>query len=131
MLYLDSNIFIYAAIDTAETGSKARILLQQIQCGQEKASTSALTFDEVFWAIKKQSQKQAIEAGEALLNFPNLELKPVDLELLSLTMEIIKKYNLDPRDAIHAATAIAAKADYIVSTDPHFDRIKGLMRQPL
>jgi predicted nucleic acid-binding protein len=131
MLYLDSNIFIYAAVDTTETGNKARILLQKIQSGKEKATTSALTFDEVFWVLKKQSQKQAIEACEALLNFPNLELKPVNGELLSLTLQIIKQYNLDPRDAIHAATAIATKADGIVSTDQHFDKVKELKRQPL
>jgi uncharacterized protein len=131
MLYLESNIFIYAAVDNTETGNKARTLLLKIQCGQEKASTSALTFDEVFWAIKKQNPKQAIEAVEALLNFPNLDLKPVNAELLSLTLQIIKQYHLDPRDAIHAATAITTKADCIVSTDPHFDKLKEILRKTL
>lgn len=46
-------------------------------------------------------------------------------------LQIIKEYHLDPRDAIHAATAIAAKAEAVVSTDAHFDKIKELKRRSL
>lgn len=124
MLYLDSNVFIYAAINTKELGEKARALLQQIQQGEEMAETSALTFDEVFWAIKKYSPEVAFEACSALLNFPNLEIVATTRELVLSALQLIKDYNLAPRDAIHAATAISEKADTIVSTDIHFDRIK-------
>ncbi len=54
-----------------------------------------------------------------------------DAEVVSSALGIIKKYHLAPRDAIHAATAIAEKADFIVSTDNHFDRIKELKRKSL
>jgi len=130
MLYLDSNIFIYAAISNTEQGKKARALLQIIQQGQEKAATSALTFDEVFWVIKKRNAEAAFEACNALLNFPNLEIIPADREIALSALGIIKEYNVAPRDAIHAATALSEKADAIVSTDPHFDKIKELKRNP-
>ena len=48
MIYIDSNVFIYATLNTEELGEKARSLLQTIQQGEEKAETSALTFDEYF-----------------------------------------------------------------------------------
>jgi predicted nucleic acid-binding protein len=131
MLYLDSNVFIYAAINTQALGENARSLLQKIQLGEEKAETSALTFDEVFWAVKKHSQEAAVEACNALLNFPNLEIVPVDRELALLALQVIEKHHLAPRDAIHAATAIAGKADAIVSTDAHFDKMKEPKRRPL
>lgn len=131
MLYLDSNVFIYAAINTEEIGQKARVLLQKIQEGEEQAATSALTFDEVFWSIKKRKPELAIETSYALLNFPNMEIIPADRKLALSALRIIDEYNLAPRDALHAATAIAAKADYIVSTDPHFDKLKELKRQLL
>lgn len=131
MLYLDANVFVYAAINTEEVGKKARTLLQKIQQGEEQAATSALTFDEVFWSIKKRKPELASETCQALLNFPNLEIIPTDRELALSALKIINEYNLAPRDALHAATAIAAKADCIVSTDPHFDKIKELTRQPL
>jgi predicted nucleic acid-binding protein len=132
MLYLDSNIFIYAALNTGEYGSRARSLLQKIQGGEERAATSVLTFDETYWSVKKQrGTERALEAGEALLNFPNLELIPVNGELLAIALNLIKKYRLDPRDAIHAATAITKKADAVVSTDAHFDKVKELRRRSL
>ena len=131
MLYLDANVFIYAAINTEEIGEKARTLLQKIQQGEQQAGTSVLTFDEVFWSIKKRKPELAIETSYALLNFPNIEIVPADRKLALSALKIINEYNLAPRDALHAATAIASKADCIVSTDPHFDKIKELKRQPL
>ncbi len=131
MLYLDANIFIFAAINTEDLGMKARALLRKIQLGEEKAKTSALTFDEVFWVISKHNLEVAFETCEALLNFPNIEIVPADRELAASAMRIMKEYGLRPRDALHAATAIAEKADCIVSTDADFDTVKGMKRRPL
>lgn len=131
MIYIDSNVFVYAILNTEEIGEKARSLLQRIQQGEEKAETSALTFDEVFWAIKKIDFEAALEAIQAFLNFPNLEIVSVDRDLSLSALQLIKEYNLDPRDAIHAATAIAGKAEVVVSTDPHFDKLKELKRRSL
>ena len=131
MLYLDANVFIYAAINTQEIGEKARALLQKIQQGEQQAVTSVLTFDEVFWSIKKRKPELAQETSYVLLNFPNLEIIPADRKLALFALKIINEYNLAPRDALHAATAIASNADCVVSTDSHFDKIKELTRQPL
>jgi len=131
VFYLDANVFIYAAINTKEFGEKSRSLLQRIQQGEEKAETSALTFDEVFWAIKKHNLELAFEACEAMLNFPNLEIISADREVVSSALRLIREYHLAPRDAIHAATALMEKAETLVSTDSHFDRIKELKRKPL
>ena len=131
MLYLDSNVFVYAAINTKDLGENARELLQKIQQGEMQAETSALTFDEVFWAVKKFDLDAAFEACYALLNFPNLDIVPVDRELVVFALQLIKEHHLAPRDAIHAATAIAGKADALVSTDAHFDKIEELKRRLL
>ena len=131
VFYLDANVFIYAAINTKEFGEKSRSLLQRIQQGEEKAETSALTFDEVFWAIKKHNLELAFEACEAMLNFPNLEIISADREVVSSALRLIREYCLAPRDAIHAATALMEKAESFVSTDSHFDKIKELKRKPL
>jgi predicted nucleic acid-binding protein len=131
MLYLDTNVFVYAAVNTEELGEKSGALLLKIQQGEEKAVTSVLTMDEVFWSIKKHDRTAAFEACQALLNFPNIEIIPATKELALSALQIIKECRLDPRDAIHAATAIAEKVDCIVSADAHFDRVKGLKRRPL
>jgi len=132
MLYLDTNIFIYATLNTEDYGDKAESLLQKITRGEEQAITSVLTFDETFWAVKRdRGIEKAIEAAQALLNFPNLELVPATREIASSALQLIKEYGLRPRDAMHAATAIAEKADCIVSTDADFDVVKELKRRPL
>ena len=132
MLYLDANIFIFAALNTEEEGAKAVALLEKIQQGEEQAITSALTFDEVFWEVKKnRGIEKALETAEAMLNFPNLEIVPADREIASSALQIIRQYHLAPRDAIHAATAMSEKVDFIMSTDAHFDKVKELKRKNL
>ena len=44
-------------------------------------------------------------------------------------LELIREYQLLPRDAIHAATAFIAGAESIFSEDMDFDRIRGLKRK--
>ena len=130
VLYLDANVFIFAALNAEEYGSKAVILLKKIQQGEVQAITSALTFDETFWEVKRNREiEKALEAAEAMLNFPNLEIISVDKEVVSSALQIIRKYHLAPRDAIHAATALMKKVEIIVSTDSHFDKVKELSRK--
>jgi predicted nucleic acid-binding protein len=132
VLYLDANVFIFAALSTHDYGSKAESLLDRIQRGEEKAITSALTFDEVFWEVKRnRGLEKALETSEALLYYPNLEIIAADREIVLSAIQIIKKYNLAPRDALHAATAIKAKVDYMVTTDKDFRKVKELKIQTL
>lgn len=69
--YLDSNVFIYAALNQEDIGDRARSLLKEVQEGKQPASTSALTFDELVWAVKKHRDlEEAVIAGEAFLGLP-------------------------------------------------------------
>jgi uncharacterized protein len=132
VLYLDANIFIFAALNTGVEGEQASELLTRIQQGQEEAVTSALTFDEVFWEVKKnRGIEKAIDTAGAMLNFPNLQIAAADKEVDYLALQLIKKYNLAPRDAIHASTAITFKVNCIVTTDPDFFKIKELKTRGL
>jgi len=132
MLYIDSNVFLYAALSQEKKGSRARALLGEVQQGKESACSSALTFDEVVWVVKQhRGIQEAVAVGEAFLNFPNLKLTPVDGDLLTQALKIIKKYGLDPRDSIHAASAISENAETLISIDQHFDRIVGLRRESI
>jgi predicted nucleic acid-binding protein len=132
MIYLDSNVFIYACLSSDEIGVRSRNLLTSVENGSLEASTSALSFDEITWAVKKHRNiEQAISAGDAFINMPRLGLVSVDEAVLRSSLDLIRRYAFDPRDSIHAASAILCKADAIVSTDPHFDRVKELLRKQL
>ena len=132
MIYLDSNIFVYACLNSEELGEKSRLLLRSIEQGSTEAATSTLSFDEIVWAVKKyRDMKEAIAAGEAFVNMSELNLIPVDESVIRFSLDLMRKYSFDPRDSIHAASAVLARADAVVSTDPHFDRLEELPRKQI
>jgi uncharacterized protein len=132
MFYIDTNIFVYAILNTENYGDKAESLLERVSRGEEEAVTSVLTFDEVFWSVKRERGiEKALEAGRALLDFPNLRIAPANRETASLALHLIEECGLRPRDALHAATAIIERVDCIISTDAHFDKVQELKRKSL
>jgi Predicted nucleic acid-binding protein, contains PIN domain len=126
VLYLDANVFVFAAVNTEDLGVNARSVIRKIQFGEDTAVTSALTWDEVFWAVKKHSLELAFEVCEAMLNLPNLEIVSADKELALSALRLMRDCHLAPRDALHAATAIACGVDFLVTSDAHFSRVKEL-----
>jgi predicted nucleic acid-binding protein len=132
MIYLDANVFVMANLNAEAIGDKARSLLRDVQTGKVDGCTSALTFDELVWAVKKNRTKEdAVLAGEAFLNMPSLKLVAVSGDLLAGALSLMKEHRLDPRDAIHAASALNEGAKSIVSADRHFDKLKGFKRKDI
>jgi predicted nucleic acid-binding protein len=118
-------VFIYACLETDGLGLKTRGLLRRVEKGEFEASTSTLTFDEVAWAVKRhRGLGLAASAGEALVNMAGLQLVSVDEGIVRLSITLMRRYSFDPRDSIHAASAIRSGAEAIVSTDQHFDRME-------
>lgn len=131
MIYLDSNVFIYACLSLEEIGERSRKLLRGVELGDMKAASATLSFDEVVWAVKKyRTSSEAIAAGEAFINMPRLTLISVDEAVIRSAVDIMRRYELDPRDSIHAASAILCQAEAMISMDPHFDKVKELPRKP-
>lgn len=114
MPYIDSNVFIYPVLYSAESEpkvSKARQILLSIEKAELPAYTSTLTWDEVVWVISKtMGRSEGINQGQKLLGFPNLEFISADTNVLSQAQVLIDKYNLSPRDSIHVASAIQKKS---------------------
>ena len=125
-------MFIHAALNPTELGQKAQRLLARVENEETEASTSALTVDEVVWVVKRmRSMDQALEVGEALLNMRGLELIPVNENVLRDSLGLMRLHGFDPRDAIHAASALRRGADTIVSSDSHFDALGKPARKTL
>jgi predicted nucleic acid-binding protein len=115
-------VFIHAALNPEELGQTARRLLTRIENEELEASTSALAVDEVVRVVKRmRGVNQALEAGDALLNMRGLKLIPVDENILRDSLGLMRLHGFDPRDAIHAASALRRGADNIISSDSHFD----------
>ena len=135
MIYLDSNVFLYAVLYSAESQPKARKakeILREIETGSLAAATSTLTWDEVVWIVSKTiSRTDSIAQGQKLLGFPNLEFINVDEAILAQAQRLMTIYKLRPRDSIHVASALNRRVKTIISDDEDFDQVKELKRTPL
>jgi len=128
--YLDANVFVYASVSQQEIGKRCRSLVQDIEAGSVRAVSSSLTFDELVWVVKRlRGYEAAIEAGAAFLNMVGLKITEVDVETLNTALQLINEHRLNPRDSIHAASAILAGAEYILSDDSDFDKLKQKLKR--
>jgi predicted nucleic acid-binding protein len=135
LAYVDTNVFLYPVLYTKDVDPRVRKadeILVRIAKGELLAYTSTLTWDEVVWAVRKTMGKnEAINQGQKLLGFTNLQFISVDEKILSQAQTLISTYYLKPRDAVHAASAISRKLETIISDDQDFDEIKEIKRSPL
>jgi len=132
MIYLDSNVFLNAILNTEREGEKARNIIQKLQEGQILAATSALSFDEVFWVVKKhRDYDRALKAAKTFLQIPNLIFLDINDEILWSAYNLAEKYRLNPRDVIHLACALNHGIFTIVSEDQDFDKVKEIKRKGL
>ena len=130
MIYLDSNVFIFAILNTGEIGNACRKLLTKIKKGLLQASTSALTYDEVAWAVQRGAGfDSSISAGEYFFQINNLKILPVTREAAFQAQKIRSEKKFDPRDAIHAAVCFTSGISIIVSDDGIFDSLGFLKRK--
>jgi predicted nucleic acid-binding protein len=123
-------VFIYAALNRQSIGRRARLLVQRVADGKEEAASCALSVDEVVWVVAKhRSRDDALSAGRAFLSVPNMKILPVNQDSLISALTLMRRYELDPRDAIHASTALLNRCSAIVSADAHFDAIVEIPRK--
>ncbi len=129
MIYLDTNIFAYAIMNNDYKGIECRKILSKIARKQEKGFTSCITWDELVFIVQKYRGREiSLKEGERMLKFPNLEFIKLDKLIINKAQEIMFNYNLKPRDAIHAASAIIYNIREIVSDDSDFDELKEIKR---
>lgn len=131
-LYLDSNVFIYAAIyREAGKGGVAKRILLKLARGEIEGCTSSLTWDELVWVVKRiEGLEAARKEGAKFLQLPNLKILSVD-NVVDLAQKIIEKYDINPRDALHLACALKNGIKEIVSDDRDLDRVKEITRIPI
>jgi len=127
---LDAGVFIFAALNRQSIGKRARSLIQRISEGKEEAASCALAVDEIIWVVAKyRAREDAVAAGRAFLNLPNLKILPVNQDTIITALTLMRRYELDPRDAIHASTALLNGCNEIVSADAHFDTLVEIPRK--
>ncbi len=129
MIYCDSNLFIYPAIYTGRKAEIAGKILEALAEGKLRGLTCTLTIDEVLWIMWKSAGKEvAAEWTKRLLEFPNLKVVDTRAYDMRKALNLVEKYDLKPRDAIHAACSLNRGVYTIISDDADFDVIQELTR---
>ena len=125
--YLDTNVFIYPLLkEDAKAESCKKIIFKAVDKHFEGV-TSILTWDEFVYTLQKfLGRKLALIEGEKFLKIPNLIFIDVTKRVVAEAHRLMKEYELKPRDAIHAATALFQNCDEIVSDDSDFEKLRNL-----
>jgi predicted nucleic acid-binding protein len=128
ILYIDSNIFIFAATDKRNLGQNCRQIIKLINEQKIICTASILVIDEVIWILKKKVGKDsAIKITKAMLSLP-IKWIEIDKSVIIRMVGIYEKTTLDPRDAIHLSSMKEVGLSVIMSEDKDFDNVEGLDR---
>ncbi len=129
-MYVDSNIFVFAALDTDKNGKYARRFIELAENNKINVFISPLVFDEVLQIIHKLANKRVSERiGKSLLSLPASWLD-VTYNAAIYAFEYYE-LGLAPRDAMHAGVMRDYGITIIVSEDSDFDNIPYIERQTL
>ncbi len=150
--YLDTN-FIYVHLRSGRDAAPQRIeswrahVLAQLQDGD--GVISALVLDELAYRlllawlrddgdadplstyradprVAMQAVRSRLTATWRAVDSLALELQPTDYMVVERAKTLMARAALAPRDAFHAAHALEADCDLIVSSDPGFEHVAGL-----
>jgi predicted nucleic acid-binding protein len=152
--YLDAN-FLYAHLRDPGDGSAAQLQEWRDRVVREIADDSgvisALVIDEIAYRLllawlrddgdpdplstyrRDQghvmlAMRHRLKATWRSLDSLGLELEPTDMAVVDHAKALMVRPGLAPRDAFHAAHAIQASCDVIVSSDAAFDRLTEIRR---
>lgn len=135
-VYVDSNVFIFPVIHSEDHKlgkvSKSTEILASIESRRLIAYSSWLTWDEVAWVVLRTlGRADSLEISRKLSNFPNLRFVDVNAQIMGKAQEIMEKYDLAPRDAVHCASAIYKNLKIVISDDSDLERCLEIKRIPL
>ena len=125
-ILLDTMALIYFLEGHERYGPVAEDILKRIERGQLKGVISSLVFAELLVPLyREEKDKTATGLVSRLSSFTNLAVHELDAETAAMAARLRAKHGLRTPDAIHAATALRAGADGILTNDRQLRRLHG------
>lgn len=128
-LFLDTNVFLYAAGGEHPLRDPSRAVLDRWETGSVAATTSSEVVQEILYVLRRRGEheKGLFLARRVMSLFP--DLLPVTREAMELACEIVEvQPGLPTRDAVHVGTMLHHGITRIVSTDADFDSVAEITR---
>jgi len=117
LVYLDTNIWIYAYENDPVFGPSARLLFQNLRSGKHRVASSLFVLGELLVLPTQKQNAFALASYRRLFYSPELVLLPYNTAATQAYAEIRATQRLKPLDALHLATAAAARVDLFVTHD--------------
>lgn len=129
MVFLDANVFLYAAGRDHRLGDPCRRILRRVEDGSLPSNTSVEVVQELLFVLWRRGlSDRGIRLARSVLGlFPEI-LSMTGAELRAACTVLERHPGLTPRDAVHVATMRSHGIDTIVSADTHFDAVDGIRR---
>ena len=124
---LDTSVFIYQLDATPGYRDLVGPIFRWVEAADGDAVTSTVTMLELLVLPYRVGDLDRVNRFYAALStFPNLDWMPPTLAVADQAARLRAMYRLPTRDAIKAATAMAAQADGFISNDAAFSRVPDL-----
>lgn len=126
-VFLDTAVLAYALGGEHPQRSACRALVQAAGDGRLVAHVSVEAVQELaFHRMRRTTRGEAVDQARAVLDL--CQVHPVDESVVRYALDLVAATALRGRDAVHAATALLAGFDAIVTPDADFDAVPGLRR---
>jgi len=134
MIYLDTNVFIYAIENHPKYGESCKRILMDLENGKIKAYSSVLVLVEAINVLTKINKllkregKKPLDIKEninAILSYP---IVWIDLGIFVIKRASEYDYNMLGIDYIHVASMEINSIKKIISTDEEFDEVDIIER---
>ncbi len=126
---VDTSIFLYARGVDHPYRTPCREVLRTAADGGIALDGSVEVVQEYVHVLLRRAMPRQAALDEADEVSRQCRLHPLDAAVLTTSLRLLRGHaDLGVRDAVHAATALSAGLDMIISTDRVFDRVDGLTR---
>lgn len=125
--FVDTSVFLMAVGSPHEDREPSRAFMARAAGAGHRLHTSVETIQEfMFHRMRRAGRAEALGDARALSR--SCVLHSFDADVLDEALGLIERTDLRGRDAVHAAAALTAGFDTIVSLDADFDQVPGLRR---
>ncbi len=124
-VFLDTNIFLYAAGAPHPQKEPCVRVLRQLADGRLVGNTSTEVVQEIIYVLDRRQRRQdGIALARRVVSL-FADLLPVrQVEMVRACDLLDRKSALSVRDAVHAATMLNHGLTTIISADQHFDLLQ-------
>jgi predicted nucleic acid-binding protein len=123
---LDTSVFIYQIEANARYLDFTDHVFAWLERLGSQAITSTITLTELLVQPCRDFDEQRVDELYGLISrFPNLHWVAPNLEIADLAARLRAFHRLRTPEALHAATALHARATGLITNDPVFERVEG------